>query len=163
MGFSTVTLRLSATMLRAYILRGANFDTSWNFQKVKRRRHFTAAKNYRSTPEILELAIIPFHTTNTSSKNTETVSNRTVSFVLASSHATFCSRLNFGRPKRIMNHRDEEVYTASIKLAVHIPAHYHSMEIQMDLPEENPLKSGAAPSILREPISQGCGVVFYGD
>jgi DNA helicase II / ATP-dependent DNA helicase PcrA len=114
-----------------YSFRGANFHNILEFPKrYPDARMFKLETNYRSTPEILDLANHSIsHNTKQFTKNLRAVKQTGVTPVLTRlrdviQQAEFVAQ-------RILELRDEGVPLHEI--AVLYRAHYHSMELQMEL------------------------------
>lgn len=114
-----------------YSFRGANFHNILEFPKrYPDARIFKLETNYRSTPEILDLANHSIsHNTKQFAKNLRAVKKTGVTPVLTRlrdviQQAEFVAQ-------RILELRDEGV--ALQEIAVLYRAHYHSMELQMEL------------------------------
>ena len=114
-----------------YSFRGANFRNILEFPKrYPEARVFRLETNYRSTPEILDLANHSIsHNTRQFEKNLKAVKGSGVVPVVTSlrdvlQQAEFVAQ-------RILELRDEGVPLSEI--AVLYRAHYHSMELQMEL------------------------------
>jgi DNA helicase-2/ATP-dependent DNA helicase PcrA len=114
-----------------YSFRGANFQNILEFPKrYPEARIFRLETNYRSTPEILDLANHSIsHNTRQFEKNLKAVKGSGVVPVVTSlrdvlQQAEFVAQ-------RILELRDEGVPLNEI--AVLYRAHYHSMELQMEL------------------------------
>jgi DNA helicase-2/ATP-dependent DNA helicase PcrA len=114
-----------------YSFRGANFQNIFEFPKrYPEARVFRLETNYRSTPEILDLANHSIsHNTRQFEKNLKAVKGSGVVPVVTSlrdvvQQAEFVAQ-------RILELRDEGVPLDEI--AVLYRAHYHSMELQMEL------------------------------
>jgi DNA helicase-2/ATP-dependent DNA helicase PcrA len=114
-----------------YSFRGANFQNILEFPKrYPEARVFRLETNYRSTPEILDLANHSIsHNTRQFEKNLKAVKVSGVIPVVTSlrdvvQQAEFVAQ-------RILELRDEGVRLNEI--AVLYRAHYHSMELQMEL------------------------------
>jgi len=114
-----------------YSFRGANFRNILEFpQRYKEARVFKLETNYRSTPEILNLANCSIaNNTKQFHKNLRSVKQQGVTPVLSPlrdviQQAEFVAQ-------RILELRDDGVPLN--KMAVLYRAHYHSMELQMEL------------------------------
>ena len=114
-----------------YSFRGANFRNILEFPKrYPEAKVFRLETNYRSTPEILDLANHSIsHNSEQFEKNLKAVKNSGITPVVTSlrdviQQAEFVAQ-------RILELRDEGVPLNEI--AVLYRAHYHSMELQMEL------------------------------
>jgi len=115
-----------------YSFRGANFENILEFpKKYKGAQVFKLETNYRSTPEILELANNSIsHNKYQFDKTLKSIKPNGIIPVLASSRDVL-QQAEFVA-QRIMELRDEEGIPLH-QIAVLYRAHYHSMEIQMEL------------------------------
>ena len=144
-----------------YSFRGANFQNILEFPKrYPEARVFRLETNYRSTPEILDLANHSIsHNTRQFEKNLKAVKTSGVVPVVTSlrdviQQAEFVAQ-------RILELRDEGVPLSEI--AVLYRAHYHSMELQMELTRRDiPFEIQERPPLLRTGPHQGRGRLLAG-
>jgi DNA helicase-2/ATP-dependent DNA helicase PcrA len=114
-----------------YAFRGANYANILHFPKrYPDCKIFKLETNYRSTPEILRLANLSIvNNENQYQKELRPVRGRGMRPILASLE-------NVGQQANFVSHRILELYREGVpfdEMAVLYRAHYHSMELQMEM------------------------------
>jgi len=114
-----------------YSFRGANYENIFRFpEKYPNCKIFKLETNYRSTPEILQLANLSIiNNENQFQKKLKPVRGKGLKPILVSTE-------NVGQQANFVSQRILELYREGVpfeEIAVLYRAHYHSMELQMEL------------------------------